>query len=99
MVDEVGREQSYMDDRLAGMLRMGLGFGIDSVDFPAPTPTMLHWGGFGGSAFMADPATGLAVGYAPNKMLIDPTPEGRIIAHPRLMSLWDTVTEVSARLG
>jgi CubicO group peptidase (beta-lactamase class C family) len=99
MVEEAGREQSYMDDRLVGMLRLGLGFAIDSDDFPSPTPTMLHWGGWGGSSIMMDPATRMSVGFAPNKMLLDPSPEGSILTHERLLTLFETVTTVSRRLA
>ena len=99
MVEEAGREQSYMEDRLLGMLRLGLGFAIDSEAFPAPTPTMMHWGGWGGSSIMMDPGTGMSVGFAPNKLLLDPDPDGTILSHERMMGLFETVVEISRRLA
>ena len=59
-VAEAGREQSFAHDEMLGPLRLGLGFGLDSEGFPAPTPTTLHWGGYGGSFLTMDPATGSA---------------------------------------
>ena len=98
-VAEAGREQSYLEDRLLGMLRLGLGLAIDSEEFPAPSPTTMHWGGWGGSSLMADPASGMSVGFAPNKLLLDPDPDGSIISHARMMGLFETVAEISRRLA
>jgi CubicO group peptidase (beta-lactamase class C family) len=99
MVAEAGREQSLMVDRLLGSLRLGLGFGIDHPDFPAPTPTTMHWGGWGGSAIMMDPAIRMSVGFAPNKLLLDPDPDGKILSHDRLQTLIAVFAEVAQHLG
>ncbi len=63
---EAGRTQDEGVDVALGPLRMGLGFGLHSEHFPAPTPTCMHWGGTGGSMGLADPGTGVSFGYAPN---------------------------------
>jgi CubicO group peptidase (beta-lactamase class C family) len=59
-VDEATREQSYGEDQMEGWLRRGLFFGLDSKEFPAPTPTTIHWGGMGGSWLTMDPASGIS---------------------------------------
>lgn len=67
MVDEVGREQVYGEDLYIGPIRWGLGVGLDSKEFQAPSPTTFHWGGLGGAWIMMDPATRVSLGYAPNR--------------------------------
>ncbi len=69
MVAEAAREQIYGEDLYIGMIRWGLGFGLDSVDFPAPSPTSFHWGGAGGSWGVMDPKSQVSLGYAPNNFL------------------------------
>ncbi len=69
MVAEAAREQIYGEDLYIGMIRWGLGFGLDSKDFPAPSPTSFHWGGAGGSWGVMDPKSQVSLGYAPNNFL------------------------------
>lgn len=71
LVEEASREQLYEVDPIMGALKLGLGFGLHSKEFPAPTQTCFHWGGFGGSWGVMDPATGLSLGYAPNRLIVD----------------------------
>lgn len=68
-----GTEQAYGPDPYVGTIRWGLGFGLDSKEFPAPTPTSMHWGGFGGSWGLMDPRAGVSLGYTPNNWVV---PEG-----------------------
>lgn len=68
IVDEAAREQVYAEDPILGWVRLGLGFGLHSKEYPAPSPTSFHWGGFGGSYGIADPAAGISCGYAMNNM-------------------------------
>ncbi len=94
-VDEAGREHSFEDDRMMGMCRYGLGFGLDSEFFPGPTPTAMHWGGYGGSLATMDTATGISVGFAPNRLLV----EGGLTAHDRLTTMIRTIGDVSRSIG
>jgi CubicO group peptidase (beta-lactamase class C family) len=97
-IEEAGREQSFQEDRLLGWCRYGLGFGLDSEFFPASTPTSMHWGGYGGSLAMMDPATGMSVGYAPNRLLAEHSPDGSIMIQDRLATLIRTIGDVSRSL-
>ena len=65
-LDEATAEQVYAHDPIMGWCRYGLGFGLHSPGFPAPTPTTFHWGGYGGSFLTMDMASGLACAYTPN---------------------------------
>lgn len=65
-IAEAGTEQSYEDGGFLGRCRFGLGWGLDSVEFPAPTPTTMHWGGYGGSFLAMDPGTGTSAAFVPN---------------------------------
>jgi CubicO group peptidase (beta-lactamase class C family) len=96
-VEEAGTEQSFEEDRLIGWCRYGLGFGLDSEYFPASTPTSMHWGGFGGSLATMDPATGMSVGFAPNRLLVEET-DGPPMSHDRLTTLIRTIGDVSRTL-
>ncbi|MCZ6888354.1 MAG: serine hydrolase, partial [Gammaproteobacteria bacterium] len=49
-------------------LRLGLGLGLDSDDFPCVGPGSIHWGGAGGSIVLADRDRRVSFGYAMNKM-------------------------------
>jgi CubicO group peptidase (beta-lactamase class C family) len=71
MVEEASREQVYDDDPFMGTISLGLGYGLHSAEFPAPTPTSFHWGGYGGSWGVMDPKTGISLGYAPNRLIVD----------------------------
>jgi CubicO group peptidase (beta-lactamase class C family) len=97
-IEEAGTEQSFLEDRLMGWCRYGLGFGLDSEYFPASTPTSMHWGGFGGSLATMDPATGMSVGFAPNRLLEDENPDPKILPQDRLTTLIRTIGDVSRAL-
>ncbi len=97
-IEEAGTEQSFLEDRLMGWCRYGLGFGLDSEYFPASTPTSIHWGGFGGSLATMDPATGMSVGFAPNRLLEDENPDPKILPQDRLTTLIRTIGDVSRAL-
>ena len=71
--------------------RYGIGFGLDSKFYRAPTPTTLHWGGFGGSFLTMDPATGISCGLAPNQLVFD----GESRADPRRVEYWRLLGEIS----
>lgn len=90
MVDQASTEQSYAEDLALGWAKFGLGFGLHCAEFPAPSPTCFHWGGYGGSFGMMDPATGVSCGYAPNNLHIDGSP----FADPRLKRLWAALGEL-----
>jgi CubicO group peptidase (beta-lactamase class C family) len=97
-IEEAGTEQSFQEDRLLGWCRYGLGFGLDSEYFPASTPTSMHWGGFGGSLATMDPATGMSVGFAPNRLLVEDTDDGMPMTQERLYTLIRTIGNVSRAL-
>jgi len=97
-VAEAGTEQSFHEDRVLGWCRYGLGFGLDSEYFPASTPTSMHWGGYGGSLATMDPATGMSVGFAPNRLLVEDIPDGKVMQQPRLFALIRTIGDVSRAL-
>jgi CubicO group peptidase (beta-lactamase class C family) len=94
LVDEATREQAVGDDPMFGELHMGLGFGLDGVVFPAPTPTSFHWGGQGGSLILGDQRTGVSFGYAPNNFI-----DSSVVDHePRFERVWAALGEVMRRL-
>lgn len=69
-VEDAAREHGYAEDQVLGRVRRGLFFALDSKDFPAPTPTTIHWGGHGGSWLTMDPASGISCAYTPNRFLV-----------------------------
>jgi CubicO group peptidase (beta-lactamase class C family) len=68
-VDDAVREHSDAEDQVMGPVRRGLFFGLHSDVFPAPTPTTIHWGGYGGSWLTMDPESGISCAYTPNRWL------------------------------
>lgn len=95
IVAEAGREQSFERDEMFGPLRLGLGFGLDSEDYPASTPTSMHWGGYGGSFLTMDPTSGISCGFAPNQLMI-----GEALGDdPRLATYWRLLGEISKELA
>jgi CubicO group peptidase (beta-lactamase class C family) len=92
---EATREHSFEDDVAFGPLRMGLGFGLDSPAFPAPTPTSFHWGGYGGSFITMDMELGLSCAFTPNRLLQDGS---GIADDARLAATIHTIGEVAADL-
>lgn len=93
-----GREHAYGLDPYIGMVRLGLGFGIDSAEFPAPTPTVMHWGGYGGSGCFMDPDSGLCIGYAPNNWTVPETPDNQLALDRRIAGFFVAFKEVTANL-
>jgi len=91
IIEQAGTEQSFEKDLVLGPARYGIGFGLDSKFYRAPTPTTLHWGGFGGSFLTMDPATGISCGFAPNQLVFD----GESRADPRRVEYWRLLGEIS----
>lgn len=94
ILEEAFKVQVHAKDLLFGPVNMGLGFGLHSEAFPAPTPTSAHWGGYGGALSLMDPATGISFGYAMNNLIL----VGGSMNEPRFHRMWDALGEVmSAR--
>ncbi len=88
MVEQAGTEQVYGQCPLLGWTRWGLGLGMHSKEFPAPSSTCLHWGGWGGSWGVMDPKAGVSLGYAPNHFIVnavDPRHKGLGLALRKLL--------------
>ena len=98
MIALAGQEHAYGHDLYLGMVRFGLGFAIDHADFPAAVPSAMHWGGYGGSGCVMDPASGLAMGYAPNNWTVPELPEGQLALDGRLVRFYDAFRAVAAVL-
>ena len=94
IIDEASSVQVDGIDPISGPIRMGLGFGLDSEEYPAPTPTCFHWGGSGGSYGIMDQATGISCGYAMNNLIIGDNPHD----DRRQERIWRTLGEVMAKL-
>jgi CubicO group peptidase (beta-lactamase class C family) len=94
IVDEASREQASGEDLYIGHIRWGLGLGLDSAVWPAPSPTSFHWGGLGGSWGVMDPAARVSLGYAPNNLLSAPGHDPRL---DRLNQALSTVLPVLSR--
>ena len=60
----------------------------------APTPTSVHWGGYGGSFLTMDPASGISCGYAQNQLLLDGGP----FADRRRVEFWQLLGEITETL-
>ena len=58
----------------------------------------MHWGGYGGSLATMDPETGMSVGFAPNRLLVEDIPDGMVMRQPRLFTLIRTIGDVSRAL-
>ena len=91
-IAEVVREHNYEIDQLLGPVRRGLFFALDSSEFPAPTPTTIHWGGHGGSWVTMDPASGISCAYTPNRLLTGGA------WFQRQTEQWQVLRDVLARL-
>ena len=94
IISAAGTEQSHANDLAVGWVRYGLGFGLHTDDYPAPTPTTMHWGGYGGSFLTMDPATGISCGFAQSQLLLDGGP----FADRRRVEFWRLLGEISAAL-
>lgn len=95
MVAEISREQVYGECLFLGPIRWGLGLGLDSKEFPAPSPTTMHWGGAGGAWACMDPTTGISLGYTPNNFR---SSSGKR-EDPRLMRLVGAAAEMMRKFG
>ena len=49
-------------------LKLGMGFGLPSVNLPLPNPRSCYWGGWGGSLAIIDMDANLSFSYVMNKM-------------------------------
>jgi len=93
-IAQAAREQSYAIDELFGPCRYGLGFGLDSEEFPAPTPSTFHWGGFGGSFLTVDPVSGVSCAFTPSQLRV----EVHRGVEPRERALWQALGGVCRQL-
>lgn len=61
------QEQIYTHDLIMDEpIRLGLGFGISSPEWPMPFPNVFHWGGYGGSQIAMCPDNRASWSYVPN---------------------------------
>jgi CubicO group peptidase (beta-lactamase class C family) len=69
-IERAIEEQCYGTDLvLAVPIRWGLGFGLNSKEFPiSPNPRTFFWGGWGGSFIAVDLDAKLSFAYVMNKM-------------------------------
>ncbi len=72
-------EQSYSKDLVLTMpIRFGLGWGLQSKDFPiGPNPNVFWWGGYGGSVVVVDLDAKMSFSYVMNKMVSSLTGDPR----------------------
>ncbi len=74
-------EQRYEYDLvMEAPVRWGLGFGLASAEVPLPFPRSVHWGGYGGSTFVADPDSRTSWSYTPNRFISDRAGDERGVA-------------------
>jgi CubicO group peptidase (beta-lactamase class C family) len=90
MVAQAGREQVSGTCLMFGPITWGLGFGLHNPAFPAPSPTSMHWGGFGGSWALMDPKAQVSLGYAPNNFRFDDSE----LVDRRLGRFWHVLSEL-----
>jgi CubicO group peptidase (beta-lactamase class C family) len=81
------------EDLFWGVVRYGLGFGLDSDGYHAPTPTSFHWGGFGGSWGLMDIENAVSAGYVMN------AGRGNRREDVRQERIWSALSEVMPVLG
>ena len=93
MVDEAAREQAVGECPFMGPIRFGLGLAMHSDFFPAPSPTSIHWGGFGGSWALMDPKAGVSFGYAMNNLRVD-VEDDALVMDPRLKRFSDALEKI-----
>ena len=101
VIADAGKQQVYAKCPYLGWLRLGLGFGIDSKEFPAPSPTTLHWGGAGGSWAFMDPKPAVSAGYTPNNWILPPRDITQVKSgenDPRLRRIMAAMAEVLRKL-
>jgi CubicO group peptidase (beta-lactamase class C family) len=90
IVEAATTEQCYLLCEPFGMVRFGLGFGLDCETYRAPSPTSFHWGGYGGSSIVMDRTTGVSFGYAPNDLHL----KDNFGVEMRLERLWNALGRV-----
>jgi CubicO group peptidase (beta-lactamase class C family) len=94
LADAAATRQAYgVCPYLGSGAAFGLGVGLNSDDFKYPTSSTCGWGGYGGSWALADPATGVSFGYAPNNFDV-----WGFQTDPRLDRLGEALKRVSAEL-
>jgi CubicO group peptidase (beta-lactamase class C family) len=72
------QEQRYEYDLVfEDRVRWGLGFGLASDEVPLPFPRSVHWGGYGGSTFVADPDSRTSWSYTPSRFVSDRAGDSR----------------------
>ena len=77
-VSLIWQEQRYdYDLGLEDRVRWGLGFGLTSDEVPLPFARSMHWGGYGGSSFVAEPDSRTSWCYTPNRWLSDRAGDAR----------------------
>lgn len=89
-----GTEQAYGPDPYLGMIRLGVGFGLHSKEFPAPTPSSMHWGGFGGSWGLMDPRARVSIGFTPNNWTAPDTTNEQLELDARLQRFMEASAKV-----
>jgi CubicO group peptidase (beta-lactamase class C family) len=89
-----GAEHAYGPCAYLGPLRLGLGFGLDSDEFPAPSPTSMHWGGFGGSGGFMDPKAAFSSGYTPNNWVLPDISSGQFAIDRRVARFWGALSRL-----
>lgn len=94
-VEEMSSEQFAGDDLFMGPVRRGLCVFLDTLMFPAPTPTSFTWGGYGGSFEIVDRATDFACGYAMNNLIL---PDSFEVVDPRQTRLWNALGAIMREL-
>jgi CubicO group peptidase (beta-lactamase class C family) len=93
MADEAAREQAVGECPCMGPVRFGLGLALHSDFFPAPSPTSIHWGGFGGSWALMDPRAGVSFGYAMNNLIVS-VEDDALVMDPRLKRFSDALEKI-----
>lgn len=94
LVEEASSSQYYGEDKLIGTIDYGLGFGLHSGEFAAPTPSAFHWGGAGGLWAVMDLKSGISAGYAMNRCL---APEDTLV-DDRQARLWGVLGPIMRSL-
>lgn len=100
IIAEAGKTQVYGQCPYLGWIRMGLILGLDSKEFPAPSATTMHWGGYGGSWAAMDPKVGFSFAFAQNHWIAPPHDAEQMSADldPRGARLMAALTRILADL-
>jgi CubicO group peptidase (beta-lactamase class C family) len=93
-----GTEQVYARCPYLGVARLGLGFGLDSKEFPAASSSSMHWGGFGGSFGSIEPDADFSIGFTPNRWLVPAIVNGQLENEPRWKRLKEATRALLASL-